>query len=186
MPQSILFQRENRSGITEGTNIVPEGNGTVFSRLPHRDFLSSMAIAQTMPDLVLFCSIPSFKQANSRRGLSGSVHLDPSYGIALKRFQVTPSVTEEMMYKALICELLVLEHPILKRERNILELLGVAYEARRSEGETTRVVPVLITPESDLGTLADFMSTGVSFKQRIQFCTDIGKAIKALHGLSRY
>ena len=91
-----------------------------------------------------------------------------------------------MAYKALICELLVQEHPILKKQRNIQKLLGVAWDVQTFQGTLIRVMPVLASKKADRGTLIDFMNAGVSFTQRVQFCRDIRKALEAMHELSRY
>ncbi|KAL9121918.1 MAG: hypothetical protein Q9187_001522 [Circinaria calcarea] len=109
-------------------------------------------MAQRLPTLHLFDFVPTFRQVNSRRGLSGAVHaasLSSELGIVFKRFHVTLDFTEETAYKALICELMVLEHPILKQHRNIQELLGVAWDVQIFQGTLVRVMPVLVFKRSD-------------------------------------
>jgi hypothetical protein len=128
MANTTPFQRGSHAGIVHGTTVYPDGSSSVFSRLPHHDFVTFMGMAQRMmPYLDFWEFLPNFERSNVKRGLSGAVYgfaLTPQLGIVYKRFLVTLELTEETAYKALICELMVLEHPIIKSHSNV-QLLAV-------------------------------------------------------------
>lgn len=189
MARSILFQRETHSETEQHTTFVPEGISSVFSRLPHYDFLTFLAMAQKMPGLHLLSLHPRFEHVDVRRGASGAVHalpISPQQGIVYKRFHITQDFPEKTAYKALICELLVLEHPVLKNHPNIQQLVGVTWDVQMFQGSLIRVMPVLVFKQADHGTLSDFMNSSVSFTQRLRLCRDIGRALEPMHEFSRY
>ena len=164
------------------TTFWPEGTSSVFSRLPHHDLLTYLAVAQTISDLPFF-NDPSWNTNTLwRTGAHGAIH---SLGQnVVKRIRITDDVNEKLAYRALICELLVYTHPVLKHHRNIQFLQGVMWDIQTFQGSNFRVMPALFFEKCDCGTLAEFMSSTVPFMQRLGLCEDIGRAIEAMHAFS--
>lgn len=168
----------------ERTISWPEGTSSAFSRLPHYDFLTFLAITQKIYDLPFFNNHSwTTRHPVWRTGANGAIH-KVGGDMVLKRFRITDDVNEKLAYKTLICELLVLAHPVLKHHRNIQKLFGVTWDVQTFQGSSIRAMPVLVFERSECGTLADFMSSKVPFMQRLRFCEDIGRPIKAMHAFS--
>ena len=188
MAQVLPFERITMTGATQQrSTMYVGGNDGVFSRLPHCDLLTFIAMVQKMVTLPLFHHIPVFQSGTVRRGASGAVHIisvSGKEGIAYKRFHITRDFTEEDTYRALVCEILVLEHPTFKRHPNIQTLLGVAWDVQQLLGVPYRVMPVLVFKQAEHGNLYDYMDSEVPFLQRVRLCIDIGEAIKAMHSFS--
>lgn len=168
------------------TTFWPDGTSSVFSRLAHHDFLTFLAIAQRLYNLpVLNDQGWSERFKIWRIGGNGAIHNIGS-DMVLKRSRITDEVGERLAYKTLICELLVLAHPVLKHHRNIGELRGITWDVRAFQGSSIRAMPALVFHKCDSGTLAEFMNSKLPFSQRISLCEDIGRAIEAMHALSTF
>ena len=168
MNHQISFERYDGTTSQQRTSMYPRGDNSAFARLPHYDLLTFLAIAQTMPYLHLLDIIPRFDSNSIRRGASGAVHsiLMPSVrGIVYKRFHVTQDVSVDDAFKALICELLVLEHLVLKANPNIQDVLAVAWDMQHLGAARYRVMHVLAFQRADHGSLFDFISSDISLPQ---------------------
>ena len=185
MNQQVLFERCEGTTTEQRTSVYPQGNDSVFARIPHSDLLTFLALAQTMPDLAFYHTIPRYGFGNSRRGASGAVHTGSTEPLAYKRFHVTHDFSLDLAYKALICELLVLEHPVLKNNPCIQDIKGVCWDVQSLEGVPYRVMPVLVFKRAEHGSLMDYLSPEIPLPQRLSLCSDIGKAIESMHSLGK-
>ena len=163
------------------TTFWPDGNSSVFSRLAHHDFLTFLAIAQKLHGVPFF-NDPDWTRGHNiwKVGGNGAIHRVGN-DMVLKRFRITDDVGEKLAYKTLICELLVLAHPVLKHHPNIQKLSGLTWDIRIFQPSSFRVMPVLVFERCESGTLAEFMSSKVPFSQRVSLCENIGRAIEAMH-----
>jgi serine/threonine protein kinase len=81
----------------------------------------------------------------------------------------------------IILELRALSHQPLRSHRNIVDLLGLGWEA--DSLEETRKWPVLILEHADGGTLHNFLQNhpDLTFHQRLTICFDVAEGLEALH-----
>jgi len=160
----------------------------LFSKLKgDMDLAVFLAIVQCIPDCRILPLMPILRAQNSRAGASGLVCMPTKAGgngVAFKRLHSTSSVSD--MYEALACELLVLEHPVIRRHPNVVQLHGIAFDVHTHGERVIRVLPCLAMEHSRHGNLEDFVGgmKSLSVLQRLKLCLDVATAIEALHGLS--
>ncbi|RSL59388.1 hypothetical protein CEP54_007267 [Fusarium duplospermum] len=101
-------------------------------------------------------------------------------GFAFKR--VNHSKTDDETYKALVNEIMVLSHPLIRNHPNMSQLQGFCWEVSE---ENDKSWPVLIFEKAPFGDLLDFSrsreGTEIAFAERLKLCVDIGTAILDLH-----
>ncbi|RSL87300.1 hypothetical protein CEP51_002282 [Fusarium floridanum] len=101
-------------------------------------------------------------------------------GFAFKR--ANQSKTDAETYKALVNEIMVLSHPLIRNHPNISQLQGFCWEVSEEDDKSW---PVLIFEKAPFGDLLDFSrlreGTEISFAERLELCVDIGTAILDLH-----
>ncbi len=159
-------------------------NGSVFAKLPRCDFVSFLAVVQSLQ--VPFFDFEPDTSGSVRMGSRTQViRLGGRKGIV---FKSEPDMKdEELANTALLCEILVLRHPVLSRHPNIHQLLGVAWQPKFHNTQFLRVLPLLVFEKSDYGSLWEFMignprkSRTLSFLDRLRLCKDIGDGIAAMH-----
>ena len=92
---------------------------------------------------------------------------------------------ENRMYNALVAELSILCHPLLRVHPLIIKLVGITWEVSET-GDG--VWPVIILEKAQLGDLHYFMTTEMaktlSVKEKLCLCADVASAIVALHTYS--
>ncbi|KAL9038501.1 MAG: hypothetical protein Q9214_005254, partial [Letrouitia sp. 1 TL-2023] len=106
---------------------------------------------------------------------------------------------ESWAYKIALSEILILQHPLVRREENIIDLHGVGWNVKIKDNGDYQLIPVLVYENaSEYGNLYEFMIhsrptiqrvTGksaplhqlYSFEQRLGLCIHIGKAIQVTH-----
>ncbi|RMJ15575.1 hypothetical protein BHE90_005333 [Fusarium euwallaceae] len=101
-------------------------------------------------------------------------------GFAFKR--ANQSKPDAETYKALVNEIMVLSHPLIRNHPNISQLQGFCWEVSEEDDKSW---PVLIFEKAPFGDLLDFSrlreGTEISFAERLELCVDIGTAILDLH-----
>ena len=165
-----------------------ENNKSVFSRLPHYDLLMFLAILQKINSAHFLAFTPCFNNDTQLRGANTLLHAQTfpdAQGIIFKRVDPQARLTEEDAFKALITELVVHEHAVIRIHPNILRLYGITWEVYP---ETLQVLPVFAFEKSQFGDLEAFLTqeaNNVSYMQKLQLCLDIGLAIDNLHSISK-
>lgn len=78
-------------------------------------------------------------------------------------------------------EMVVLSHHAIREHKHIVRLEGVCWDVKSS----VDVSPVLVFQKTDLGDLQNFSMTekfkGLSIHERLNFCSEIGLAIRDMH-----
>ncbi|KAL9042207.1 MAG: hypothetical protein Q9214_003853 [Letrouitia sp. 1 TL-2023] len=99
---------------------------------------------------------------------------------------VLDSQHEERVFNALVSEISMLSHPLLRYHQNIVNLEGICWEIPQ---QGHKVWPVLILEKAQLGDLKSFMSSGegklTSLQDRLGLCGDIASALIAMHSNCR-
>ncbi|KAF3921278.1 hypothetical protein ABW21_db0207067 [Orbilia brochopaga] len=102
---------------------------------------------------------------------------------AFKRFQREGAGFKkdaDKVYQALLSEVYVLGHPVVRQHPNVNALQGVCWDLVYGEPW-----PVLVFKKTGYGDLKQFMKTSegrsMSFSDRINLCWDIGNAINLMH-----
>jgi serine/threonine protein kinase len=97
----------------------------------------------------------------------------------------SPAATERKRFRALICEILVLQCPAVRNHPNITSLLGISWEFWRGA-----VWPVLAFPRASHGSLEDFISSkaceNIPFETLVTICCELALALDCLHGSSTW
>ncbi|EWC47291.1 hypothetical protein DRE_03410 [Drechslerella stenobrocha 248] len=100
---------------------------------------------------------------------------------AFKRFQrETDYKAPHKAFQALLSEVYILGHPVVRQHPNINALQGVCWDVVYGQPW-----PVLVFKKTEYGDLKQFMTTpegrALDFVDKINLCWDIGNAIKLMH-----
>ncbi|KAJ6258543.1 hypothetical protein Dda_6587 [Drechslerella dactyloides] len=115
----------------------------------------------------------------------GSVETSQGHNLsfAFKRFQREGAGYKKdasKVYQALLSEVYILGHPVVRQHPNVNALQGVCWDVVYGEPW-----PVLVFKKTEYGDLKRFMKTpegrGLSFTDKINLCWDIGNAIELMH-----
>ena len=113
--------------------------------------------------------------------------LDVNRDFVFKRTRITNSLYADdvQTYNALVSEMSILCHPLLRQHPNIIKMKGIAWEiTEKGDG----VWPVIVLDKAQLGDLNYFLNTklgkSLTFEKRLGLCADIASAIRALHSCS--
>ena len=119
--------------------------------------------------------------------------LDVGRGLVFKRTRILglrddDSVDENdegQTYSALVAELSILCHPLLRTHSCIIKLIGISWEVSQF-GDT--IWPIMVIEKAQLGDLNYFMTTHIAekftFEERVRLCADVASAVTALHAYS--
>jgi serine/threonine protein kinase len=100
--------------------------------------------------------------------------------VALKRIRPSNPKTRQS-FRGVMSDLICLVHPILRRNKNIITLLGLGWETSPS-GTDERLWPYLILEYSTHGTLADLQASKIlPYSTKKQLCLDIASGLDAVH-----
>lgn len=174
----------------EMTEFRPAGqnNKSVFSRLPHSDLITFLAITQAINSCHFLEFTPDFEKETLIRGANTLLHattFSKEKGIIFKRIDPKAVLTEKEAFKAIITELVVHEHIVVRTHPNIQRIYAIAWDVHPT---TSRVLPVFGFEKAQFGDLEAFLTSkkgSLSFIQRLGLCQDIGFAIETLHSLSK-
>ena len=154
----------------------------------HPDFLSCLAAAQGQG--VEFMST-TWEPARGQlgRGASGRVYqsrISNETSFAFKSPIIGGTdVQEAIAFRALICEVLILRHPVIRQHLNIIDLEGIAWEVTANG---SKVLPVLVFPLAPSGTLWGHMEAGLNaltLDPKLKLCLQIGLGLAAMHSCSK-
>ncbi|KAI3323109.1 hypothetical protein HD806DRAFT_497980 [Xylariaceae sp. AK1471] len=94
--------------------------------------------------------------------------------------ETSKEVDRHKEYRALLSEVHILGHPVVRHHPNIISLEGIRWDTVHDEAW-----PVLVFKRSSYGDLKQFMKLpdgrGLTFEQRIKLCREIGNAIILMH-----
>ncbi|KAL8688110.1 MAG: hypothetical protein Q9224_004970 [Gallowayella concinna] len=158
----------------------------------HQNLLSFLAIAQKYSvdflPITWQSALEPFGEGGTAKISQAVVNIQMS--LAFKRTKLStdsPHSTstaenEHRVYRALISELMVLEHPIIKEHPNVLKLEGICWEISKTKPE---VVPVLVFEKAPLGDLESHLLSErgkrLNFTEKRNVCADIMQSIAILH-----
>lgn len=205
MDKSLDYLDTFESDGTSYTSTTPlnhQGQRSPLDRITNCDLITFIAVAQSVE--VTFVDITWAQGLGSAGdGATASVQQslsNASTSLAFKQFK--SGHDDNYIYKIMLAEILVLQHPPIRAAENIIDLHGVGWNVQRVEytGEE-RLIPVLVYENATrYGNLHAFMReicpaihdvTGesrrfkaVSYGERLKLCIDLGKAIQTMHTCS--
>ena len=152
----------------------------------HNDFISFLAVAQYYE--IDFVSL-AWEQARGRLGRGATSEIwqssyDKRTDFVFKRMRsaITDSDDQENDFNALVSEISILSHPLIRHHQNIVKLEGISWEINP---KSYKVWPVLVLEKAQLGDLRTFMNSeegrSTTMRDRLELCTDVASAIIALH-----
>jgi hypothetical protein len=101
---------------------------------------------------------------------------------AFKRKSSRANKTDAELLNAVCTEILILCHPPLRDDNNIISLVGVAWEIGPKPNS---VWPNLVFPKAEFGSLDKFLLSQqgkeLSIEQRLKLCSGIINAVQKLH-----
>lgn len=96
---------------------------------------------------------------------------------------------EGTIIQALINEITVLGHPLIRKHSNIVELQGICWDVTSDNNGGDKVWPALVFKKSQYGDLYNFATMPVGrelcMAERLKLCVDVGTAISDMHFNSR-
>ena len=179
---------------------------STFSSQDNRSLEGSFSCTSsklTHPDIITFLAAVQQRQVDFvpltwQQGLGligrggtariGQIHVNHETDFAFKRaYQNEQSSHDEdatHMYEIFITEILILTSPAIRGHPNIANLVGFCWEVI----DDNRVYPVLVFEKANGGDLrrwaASFVSSHLSFQDRLGICVDIANALQAMHNNS--
>jgi serine/threonine protein kinase len=184
LPQSWIGPLRERR-----THAAPVLKGGLHINGLHPDFLSFIAVAQGLDSEFL---PTTWEPARGELGGGTSGRVYQSYinnetSFAFKSPIISGSeVDEAIAFRALICEVLILRHPVIQQHMNIIELEGIAWQVIPNG---PKALPVLVFPLAPYGTLWEYMEAELrppAFDSRLKICLDIGSGLAIMHSCSTY
>lgn len=189
---------------SSATPVRRRGQGSPLDRILHCDLITFIAIAQSVDadfvDIEWHSGLGSAGEgasANIQQSLSNA-----STNVAFK--EITRGRNASDMYKIALSEILILQHPMIRAAENIIDLYGVGWDVRKTEGTDEHgIFPVLVYKNAtQYGNLHSFiwnsrpkihnvtgeyprLSPRVECFQRLRLCIDIGTAIQIMHTCSK-
>jgi hypothetical protein len=155
----------------------------------HRDLISCLAAAQSRN--IDFLSI-SWQSPLSSLEVGGTAEISQSLinsqiGFAFKRMISEHSYLHETsIFKALISEISILGHPLLRGHPNLLKLEGICWEI----DSIKKAWPVLVFQKAQFGDLKQFILSeqgkGISTGVKLKLCADVATAIMTLHSCGEF
>jgi len=190
-----------RSGTLSSSASNPADSASSSSAIPshYHDFLSLLAICQTREiDFVGITWDRALDDNSNLIGLGltseirpGTLNLD--FTFAFKRLTdsnyaqaalVSGQQRRHQAYEALISEISVLGHPIIRNHENIIRLEGVCWDFLPSSSEE-KVRPVLMFEKAKYGDLGRFMRSThgqkLTWQQKIRLCSNIVRGLATMH-----
>ncbi|OBS19139.1 hypothetical protein FPOA_10862 [Fusarium poae] len=140
------------------------------------ELLRFVAIAQRLGVDFLFFGSREYGLPLDGDGASGVVTTRPltaQASFSFKSFKKTADLTQKAsIYRALISEIYILQHPLIKNHPNFVRLYGVGFDVARNysdEGEgLPEIWPTLILERAKDGNLAAFLGTNcISFEEAL-------------------
>lgn len=99
------------------------------------------------------------------------------------------SQNNDKLFAAMICELVILSQPEIRRHAHIIDIKGIAFDVEDDNPNSPKVWPVLVTEKAQHGSLVRYMKSvgpgGVDLLSRLRLCAQIGSAIFTMHSGSK-
>ncbi|KAF6225272.1 hypothetical protein HO133_010469 [Letharia lupina] len=147
------------------------------------DLISFLAVAQYYEiDIVSL----TWQQGRGQLGIGGTSEIwQANYSkrmdFVFKRMKFADT-DEEKGFNALVSEISILSHPLIRHHQNIVKLEGIGWDIPQ---QSHKVWPVLILEKAQLGDLRSFMCSeqgrSTTMRERLELCTDVASAIIAMH-----
>ena len=182
IPSTSTFLSQDQSSSTELFSRTPD-------RLIHPDLITFLAVVQHRA--VDF--VPLIWQEGlgliGRGGTAriGQTHVNSGTDFAFKRAvqdkHFNSNEDDTRIYEIFISEIVFLTNPATRGHPNIADLVGFCWEIT----DDNKVYPVIVTEKAknDLRLwAASFISSHVSFHDRLGMCNDIANALQAMHSNS--
>jgi hypothetical protein len=152
----------------------------------HYDFISFLGVAQRLG--IDFHPI-TWQPALDKVGEGGTadirqalINLQMSFAFKRLKWPRQARSDESRSLLALICEVSVLGHPLIRNHPNIIKLEGICWDI--SPGDE-KVWPVLVFEKTQNGDLDRFMNSdagkSLCLEERLKLCTDVATAVKDMH-----
>jgi hypothetical protein len=156
------------------------------------DFLNAVQVND-----VCFLPVAYQKSLGSiGKGLSGTIQqstADVSTVFAFKEGVPSkhPRDTEqEQDWYSLVTEITVLQHPQIRENDHIINLLGVTFRVESAQGKENRAFPLLVTSKVNRGDLASFLleedGKQLTPNIRLQLLAEVAEATKLLHSSGQF
>jgi serine/threonine protein kinase len=108
--------------------------------------------------------------------------LQMSYAFKRIKWSRLARSNESRNFQALISEVLVLGHPLIRKHPNIIRLEGICWDFPPGDD---RVWPVLVFEKAQNGDLARFLNSDpgkhINFENRLKLCANVAAALKFMH-----
>jgi hypothetical protein len=148
------------------------------------DLIDFLAIAQWRK---IDCLPITWQRALDSAGVGATAFVHQSLvnlkvSLAFKRIHLekVSAKSRQSAMRALMSEVSVLGHPIIRRHTNIIRLEAVCWEFRADD-----LWPVLVFKKTPHGDLRRFMQSAegrqITFEERLRLCSDIAAAIMTMH-----
>ena len=195
-----MYQKGNTL-FSSVTPVYHESFVSSSRNLKHYDFTTFLAVAQSLE--VDFLNTTWHEGLGTAgRGATAGVQqalVDKSFNLAFKRF--VDISDPERLFATLLSEILVLQQPVIRDHKNIIDLYGVSWDIQLDkETGKSQIFPVLVFENASLfGSLDRFLERvpsvlhdvteskhefalkTLSVHERMRLCRDIGLAIQTLH-----
>jgi hypothetical protein len=130
------------------------------------------------------------------KGLSGAIQqstADISTALTFKDgipSKLQCDTEQEQDWYSLVTELAVLQHPPIKENHHIIDLLGVAFRVEPRRDKEKRAFPLLVNCKVNRGSLASFIledkGEHLTPELRLQLLAEVAQAIRLLHICGRF
>ena len=165
-----------------------EDSSNCFLSNCESEFLRFLAIAQFVGADFLFFDWHENALSNVGWGQTGKINQSPlssQASFAFKTFRRTCDPSQEAeVYRTLITELLVLQHPSIRGHPNFVRLYGISFDVVFSDdtNPVPRVWPVFVLEKSSHGDLDSFITNHtLNLHQVLTLCVQIGTALEVMH-----
>lgn len=176
-----------RSRLTESSPDLQQDNAPASSN-PQLDLIDFLAVAQWRN--IDFLPI-TWQQMLSSIGVGGTARMKQSIvndqvNLAFKclHLEKTTAKSRTMALQAMMTEVSVLGHPVIRGIPYFIRLEGVCWELT-DDG----VWPVLVFKKAEHGNLREFLwseeGKNITFAQRLQICSEIGSAVMTMHAFRK-
>ena len=161
----------------------------------HYDFISFLAIAQRLNvdflPITWQPALDSLGKGATAEVSQSLVNLQMSFAFKRTALSNLPwqgqyQEQERRALRALISEVSVLSHPLIRRQANIINLEGICWEIGRED----KVLPVLVFEKAQLGDMHRFMDSdlgkALSIEDRLKMCIGVGTAVMVMHSCRKF
>ena len=187
---SFRPERDSTSALYPSSRYTATDTTSSPTTTSGHNFLTFLAVTQFYKvDILPF----TWEFALESAGPSGTAkiyesRLDVNRDFVFKRMYHGQSDADDMkIYNALVSEMSILCHPLLRQHPYIIKMKGISWEiSEKGDG----VWPVIVLDKAPLGDLNYFLNTeegkNLIFEKRVDLCAGIASAIRALHGCSMF